>query len=348
MFGERRWPVLSPGTDRIKEGLLNNNGEGMRIEEEKRSELRKEEKKGSYYVTRPWASDIGKHLLNNVIAGAYHFFSSSDHFNSRDSSSGILDVDTSYKKKADKVKPVDLPHKGGLKPEGKEDWRQRAIVKEVYTLGKYSWWIIPKFSTIKKGTRLTTERIEKLNMAKNLMAREKDVFLEVLFNREAAIAFDFTEKGHFSNEIEPLHVVCTIPHTPWQAKNFKIPKALEGEVVKIIKDRVECRALERSFGPYGNPWFLVLKKSEKYRLINSVQKLNAVTIRDASLPPSVDEFSEEFVGFPLISLLDFFSGYDQYSLDLVSQDLTAFMTSFGLMRMAMLQQGYTNGVQVFD
>ena len=118
--------------------------------------------------------------------------------------------------------------------------------------------------------------------------------------------------------------------------------------MKIIKGRVECGALERSFGPYRNPWFLVPKKSGKYMLINSAQRLNAVTIRDASLPPTVDEFSEEFAGFPLISLLDLFSGYDQCSLDPVSRDLTAFMTPFGLMRMATLPQGYTKGVQVFD
>ena len=89
-----------------------------------------------------------------------------------------------------------------------------------------------------------------------------------------------------------------------------MPKALEQEVVKIIKDRIDCGALERSFGPYRNPWFLVPKKTGKYRLINSAQRLNAVTIKDASLPPTVDEFSEEFAGYPLISLLDLFSGYD--------------------------------------
>ena len=71
-------------------------------------------------------------------------------------------------------------------------------------------------------------------------------------------------------------------------------------------------------------------------------------IKDASLPPMVDKFSEEFARYPLISLLDLFSGYDQHSLAPESRDMIAFMTLFGLMRMAMLPQGYTNGVQVFD
>ena len=176
---------------------------------------------------------------------------------------------------------------------------------------------------------------------------EHDVFLEVLFNHEAGIAFDFIEKGRFSDDVEPPHVIPTVSHTPWQAKTFKVPKALEQEVVKIIKDRIDCGVLERSFGSYRNPWFLVPKKTGKYYLIYSAQWLNAVTIKDASLPPTVDEFSEEFARYPLISLLDLFSGYDQCSLAPESRDMTAFMTSFGLMRMATLPQGYTNRVQVF-
>ena len=93
---------------------------------------------------------------------------------------------------------------------------------------------------------------------------------------------------------------------------------------------------------------MVPKKAGKYRLINAAQRHNAVTIKDASLPPSTDNFSEEFVGFPLFSLLDLFSSYDQWILAPESRDMTAFMTPFGLLRMTTLPQGYTNGVQVFD
>jgi hypothetical protein len=39
-------------------------------------------------------------------------------------------------------------------------------------------------------------------------------------------------------------------------------------------------------------------------------KMNSVTIRDAYLLPLVDEFLEEFAGYAIASLIDFFSGYD--------------------------------------
>jgi len=271
------------------------------IEEEGGMLINGEEAEG-YYVTRPWASDV----VNNEEETD---FINSSNFGLSDFFNGTWEVSTLYKKKADKVKPVDLPHPGGMKPEGTKNWRMRAISKEFYQPGKYSGWIIPKFSSIKRGSRLTPERLEKLRVGKGMTEEEKDIFYEVMFNREAAVAFDFNEKGYFSGEVEPPYKIPTIEHIAWQAKNFKVPKALEGVVINIIKDRMDCGALERSFGPYRNPWFLVPKKTPgKYRLINSAQRLNAVTIRDASLPPTVDEFSEEFAGYPLNITSGFFFG----------------------------------------
>ena len=224
-----------------------------------------------------------------------------------------------------------------------------AISKDCYKLGStYAGWLIPKFLDIKRGSRLTEECIKRLKVGSDLSVEEHNVFLEVLFNYESGIAFDFIEKGRFLDDVKPLHLIPTMLYIPWQAKSFKMPKALEQEVVQIIKDRIDCGALERSFGSYRNPWFLVPKKTGKYHLINSAQRLNAVTINDVSLPPMVDEFSEKFARNPLISLLDLFSGYNQYSLAPESRDMTVFMTPFGLMRMAILLQDYTNGVQVFD
>jgi len=83
-------------------------------------------------------------------------------------------------------------------------------------------------------------------------------------------------------------------------------------------------------------------------LSNAVQRLHTITIKDASLPPSADEFHEEFVGFPLLLLLDLFSRYHQCELDPSHQDMTAFQMPLGLLRITALPQGYMNSVQVFD
>jgi len=111
---------------------------------------------------------------------------------------------------------------------------------------------------------------------------------------------------------------------------------------------VECGALERCCGPYRNPWFLVPKKDKGYRLINAAQRLKTVTIKDASLPPSPEEYSEDFAGFPVLFLLDLYSRYEQMALAEIYRDFTAFQTPLGLLRMTTLPPGYMNGEQVFD
>ena len=49
------------------------------------------------------------------------------------------------------------------------------------------------------------------------------------------------------------------------------------------------------------------KPFERYRLINSAQKINTVSIRDTSLPLAVEQFSETFAGYLVVSLVDLLS-----------------------------------------
>ncbi len=105
-------------------------------------------------------------------------------------------------------------------------------------------------------------------------------------------------------------------------------------MIEMFKDRVKKDMFEPSYGLYRNPWFLMKKKEkDKYRLINIIMEINRVIIRDANLPPSVNEFFEEFAGYIIVFLINFFSGYDQIEFDEKSRDLTAFHTSIGLLRM---------------
>jgi len=57
-----------------------------------------------------------------------------------------------------------------------------------------------------------------------------------------------------------------------------------------------------------------------------------VTIRDANLPLYANKFSKEFIGYKVISLVDFFSSYNQLELDIESRNLIAFITPLGLLQ----------------
>jgi hypothetical protein len=61
--------------------------------------------------------------------------------------------------------------------------------------------------------------------------------------------------------------------------------------------------------------------------------MNTVTIRDTFILPGTDEFAEDFTMCKVLSLLDFFLGYDQAPLDTKSQDITTFTIPIGLLCM---------------
>ncbi|KAK6215417.1 putative gag-pol poly protein [Colletotrichum tabaci] len=261
-------------------------------------------------------------------------------------------VNTMYKRKDQKVQPVDDAPSDGSTPDGDPHWKLKKLEEIKDKLqdrsGPFGDLITPKFSIIEPGSRLTNDRLETiLKDCQHLLPREKELFKQILLNREKALAWDFPECGRLDPMIAPPQVIRTIPHKAWQAKGIPIPKALLPKAFEVIRQRVARGIIEESHAAYRNPWFLVLKKDGGLRLINSATKVNAVTLRDAWQPPSADEFSEEFATDQLVSLLDFFSGYDQISLDEKSRDLTTFSTPLGLYRYCTLPMGATNSVAQF-
>ena len=102
--------------------------------------------------------------------------------------------------------------------------------------------------------------------------------------------------------------------------------------------------LEPSSAPYSNRWFTVPKKNGSLRFIQDLQPVNRVTIRNAGIGPTIDEFAEAFAGRSIYSVGDLYSGYDQFQLAVESRDITTMRTPLGLVRMCTLPQGGTNSV----
>ena len=60
------------------------------------------------------------------------------------------------------------------------------------------------------------------------------------------------------------------------------------------------------------------KKGGALQVVHDLQPLNAVTIRDATLPPHVDNMIESFAGHAVYGLFDLKLGYDSCILATVS------------------------------
>ncbi|HMD13399.1 MAG TPA: hypothetical protein VKI62_02095, partial [Bacteroidota bacterium] len=245
-------------------------------------------------------------------------------------------VRTMYKRKGKKVLPSNVPLPDGINPGGGVNGRIEEIdeVNGGVNLGtednlvastRWTGKIVPR------GSRLTPERLSKMKIGINfLTAPEKQLFVDILFEYEGAIAFEDSEMGFLNPEIEPPVVIHTVPHSPWQQQNLRLPKAMQEAATAIVREKLANGIFEFSQGPYRSRYFLVEKKAPgTWRLVNDVQQLNKVTIRDSGMPPSVDEFSEDFAGYPITSAIDYYSGYYEIALDKRSRDLTGFVTELG-------------------
>ena len=272
---------------------------------------------------------------------------------------GSAEVNTLYKKVGEKVKPVDTPRKDLPMELGREDWKERAIARQAARIaftgpdiGPFDHIFGRRTASFPKGVRLTPQRLAMMNLGEDLLPNEVRLLQGLMFQREDALAWDFSDMSTIHEDVQPPYKIRTIPHEAWQVRSFNCPKKLEPIVIEMVKTRLSRGTLERCDGQYRNPYFLVPKiknpvAATDFRLINNAVKINAVTERDAYIPPSADEFSERFAGRAIYSYYDLFSGYDQVPLHTASRDLTAFQTPIGLVRQCTLPMGATNSVAVF-
>jgi hypothetical protein len=70
--------------------------------------------------------------------------------------------------------------------------------------------------------------------------------------------------------------------------------------------------------------------------VHDLQQLNKVKIKDAGLPPKIEEFVESFAGRACYGLGDIMGGYDKRELDPASRPLTTFETPLGRLQLTRL------------
>jgi hypothetical protein len=199
------------------------------------------------------------------------------------------------------------------------------------------------------GQRYTTDRMQEqaIDPAGFMLPEEIRLAHWVLLENENALAWDESEKGSFSSEwFDPIYMP-TVEHIPWVVKNIPIAPGIRAEVIKIIKDKIAAGTYEQSNSSYRSSWFTVPKKDGKsLRIVHDLQPLNKVSIRDAAVPPSMDQMADDFAGRACYGMLDLFIAFDQRSLDTRSRDLTTFQTPLGTFRLTSIPMGYTNSAQI--
>lgn len=172
----------------------------------------------------------------------------------------------------------------------------------------------PIFTSTKK---ITPERLELLNINPDgyLLPEEEKLFQWVMVLNEGALAFEESERGTLKDSYFSPYIIPTVPHVPWVYKNIPIPPGLRDQVIKLLKEKIDAGVYEHCQSAYCSRWFSVAKKNGKIRLVHDLQPLNRVSIRDAGMPPILDDFVEPFAARACSSVFDLFWGFDARKMD---------------------------------
>jgi hypothetical protein len=151
-------------------------------------------------------------------------------------------VYTIYKRKNQKIKLNDTCVSDDFKSNDDVSWKKNIIKKKKYFknfIDQFAEFLISKFSELAKKARWKSERIQRMQIENELLKRKKELFLEMLFNREIALFWNFIEKNSIRFEVSLFMKIRIVSHEIWQVFEFQVLKALMKTVAQIIKDRIK-------------------------------------------------------------------------------------------------------------
>ena len=170
---------------------------------------------------------------------------------------------------------------------------------------------VSQFSFIKQETCLTPERLEKIQIKKLLWSRKKKMLIEILYKYKAALAWNFNNVKKIEKEIILSMKIQIVSHETWQTASFLILKKLNNKIVRMLRKQLKNEILKSCLRFYQNSWFLIKKKKMSiYQLVNAVMKMNAVTVQNAYISSSIEEFTAEFARIKIRFIINFYSEYN--------------------------------------
>lgn len=201
------------------------------------------------------------------------------------------------------------------------------------------------------GLRLTQARLDAIRIDDNefLWPMEKKIAKMVLSNNEAGLAWTEAEQGRFRDDYFTRARIATVPHAAYREGHRPNAPALVPALMDIVRTRLANGTYEFSSNTaYQTGWLAVAKKNGSVRMVHNMKPLNAVTVRDAGVPPFVDHYAEQCAGRSIYTVLDILGGYNHHIVDERDRDYSTFMGPDGKRyRICVLVQGWANSFAVF-
>jgi len=94
-----------------------------------------------------------------------------------------------------------------------------------------------------------------------------------------------------------------------KVKPYRCPHSHKNQIEMMIQEMLKEDLIQPDNSPFFTPIVLVKKKDGNWRFCTYYRDLNAITVKDAFLMPTVDELLDELYGVQYFSKLDLRSGY---------------------------------------
>jgi transposase InsO family protein len=195
------------------------------------------------------------------------------------------------------------------------------------------------------------EKITNLKYGKSLSAEEKNFLEGLLWDNRDVFAWSRSELGltHLVTHEIDTGDAKPIASRPYR-HSFHEQQIEQEEVEKLLKEGL----IEPCYGPWCSPTVLVKKHKEdpnepdSWRFCLDYRRLNAVTRKDETLLPLIDESLQKVGQSKIYSKIDLMSGFWQVPIDDNSREKSCFCTRKGNYAFKVMPMGLCNSPRTFQ
>ena len=161
----------------------------------------------------------------------------------------------------------------------------------------------------------------------NLNENEQNQLKALLIKYQSVFAQSSDDLG-FTDRVE--HHINTMDAEPIKEPMRRLPMVKRDIEREEVQKMLQKGVIEPSVSPWSSNIVLVKKKDGSTRFCVDYRKLNAVTKKDSSPLPRVDECLDALADSVYFSCMDINAGYWQIAVAKEEREKTAFATSMGL------------------
>ena len=149
-------------------------------------------------------------------------------------------------------------------------------------------------------------------------------------------------RGRHDHKIE-----LTPDAQPPNQKYYRLSYEEQAECHRQIEDGLKKGFIRPSTSPWGSPVLFVKKKDGTMRMCIDFRAVNALTVKNRTALPRIDELLDQIKG-SIFTSIDLRAGYNQIRMKEDSIPMTAFKTRWGLFEYTVLPFGLCNAPATFQ